>query len=449
MNIPPCKIPIPIAPTYVNWSWWHAIRELFQNGLDARDRGYKLNYTYEPEEKKLIIQNVGAHLPRDTLILGSTTKAGDNTQRGEFGEGYKLAITTLCRLGAKVTIYNGSETWVPEISYSDTFGASILHITIHPSGETHHLTYEVIGLPVDEWGVIKDHLLTISESYPAHIRTDHGMILTDARYSSKLFANGIYVASLPDKHVFGYDLLQIKLDRDRQSPNITQLRYQISRMLKFAVDHGALSPSTLLGAVSLGQGEGLAFENERFRAADSFHAKMAGAFEAKYGHNAVPVTTTEEATKASHYTLVGVVVNAYLFGILSRVMSLSKKIAESKIMTVERGYEVSELTADEIANLRWAIALTSYVEPIDLARMHVVDFIGNRIYGMFERSGDGESIYLARRILSERETLIATMIHEVCHKYGPDGDTVHRDATEIRLAKLITLLYQAGTNGTK
>jgi len=61
----------------------------------------------------LRIENEGAHLSREALLFGTTSKMGRADLIGKFGEGLKLGVLALVRAGRPVTIRSGSEVWNP------------------------------------------------------------------------------------------------------------------------------------------------------------------------------------------------------------------------------------------------------------------------------------------------------------------------------------------------
>ena len=433
------RIPLSISPSYVNWSWWQAIRELFQNGMDAHDRGQKLSYTYNENSQQLVIRNEGARLSRETLVLGATSKRNDAAQRGEFGEGYKLACSALCGLGAKIGIYNGGEYWVPEISHSETFGVDTLHFSICEVQNNYSLTFVITGVPKEEWESARAKLLFLHRPYPSSLTCREGTLIIDTSLAGNLYVKGIFVTNLPDKYSFGYDLSNVKLDRDRQSPDTRVLRTAIASTIRRLVESGQLQPSQVLDVLEIGGGETLAFESDYGTISD-FHRKLSEAFDVKYGDSAIPVASLEEATRARDFTLNGVIVNAPLLRILRRVKSTLDRILASKALLVTKIWSATELSEEERVNLRWAITLSSKVEPLDLDKITIVDLAGDKLWGKFESAGN--NVFIAKRILVDRVALMATLIHELCHRYGPDGHQSHRDAVEDRFAKLITLLSQ-------
>jgi len=430
------RIPLSISPDYVDWSWWQALRELFQNGVDAHERGQPMSYSYFEDKQQLVIKNAGAKLLRKTLVLGVSSKKGMASQRGEFGEGYKLAVATLCKLGAKTIIYNGKEVWRPELAHSEMFNTEVLFFDIKEGGTEHSLTFVISGVPKSEWDSAKSRLLFLQSPYPDSVSCSDGNILLQKHLAGKLYVGGIYVGDMPDSYAFGYDLANVVLDRDRKAPDVYSLRYVLSRLLRRAVESGKLEPSEILDVLESGGGEALSFDVD-YGPATEFHKKLAAAFDAKYGSDAIPVSSLEEGLRARDFCMRGVVVNAQLLRTLRKVKSTLDKVLESRILEVSRVWSAHELDDVEVANLRWAITLVSQVEAIDLKKISIVDFVGDRLWGKFDHATG--NVFIARRII-KKHALIPTIVHELCHRYGVDGDVLHRDSVEDRLGRVIDLL---------
>ena len=103
-----------ISPDYVkNWTEQDAISEFIQNWIDQRNQEPEAGSSIKSSKGCLIIDNNFSVLQRQTLLLGGGTKADDTGAIGGFGEGYKIALLVLTRLGFKVSIanYGLGELW--------------------------------------------------------------------------------------------------------------------------------------------------------------------------------------------------------------------------------------------------------------------------------------------------------------------------------------------------
>ncbi len=113
------KFTLPISDGYVaSWGLWEAVREIWQNAMDAADEDPSCLVTLSHEEGVLRIETSIGSLDPSTLVLGSTSKKDRPGQRGKFGEGYKLALLVLARLGLPTLINTGDEVWSARLEYA-------------------------------------------------------------------------------------------------------------------------------------------------------------------------------------------------------------------------------------------------------------------------------------------------------------------------------------------
>jgi hypothetical protein len=97
------KYVLPLSPDYVShWGLWEAVREIYQNALDEVEAPSLAQIRFSDDA--LYISTPTGKLTPDTLVLGKTSKRNKSQSRGKFGEGYKLALLVLARLGHRVTI---------------------------------------------------------------------------------------------------------------------------------------------------------------------------------------------------------------------------------------------------------------------------------------------------------------------------------------------------------
>lgn len=91
-----------------HWGVWEAIREIIQNGLDQQttNSDNQVSVDYNQNTKILSISNKNSTLERKTLLLGASNKSEDKDTIGQFGEGYKIALLVLTKLGINVVIKN-------------------------------------------------------------------------------------------------------------------------------------------------------------------------------------------------------------------------------------------------------------------------------------------------------------------------------------------------------
>lgn len=101
------KFELSISTGYVpDWGIVEAFRELYQNAIDNEtiNPENKASFSFVQEDEKtgtVRITNKTSVLTKESLLLGSTTKANDENTIGKHGEGYKIAFMVLLRNGKK------------------------------------------------------------------------------------------------------------------------------------------------------------------------------------------------------------------------------------------------------------------------------------------------------------------------------------------------------------
>lgn len=80
-------IELTMDSSYLDWTVDMAIRDIFQNALDSQTSGFPMSIDYDKDSKSLSLKNDGAKIPLKTLLIGFSTKRGDQRMIGHFGEG--------------------------------------------------------------------------------------------------------------------------------------------------------------------------------------------------------------------------------------------------------------------------------------------------------------------------------------------------------------------------
>jgi len=423
------QLELTFTPDYVDWGIWEAVRELLQNAKDADDLGFDMDVKYYPRTERLEIINEGAALTRDMLVLGATSKRNNDSQRGQFGEGFKLAFASLLRMGREVTADVGSERWTPEIKLSDTFGREVMVINTHAIKDRGCVTIEVSPVTPSEWERIQGKTLFMGDY--AATKTDYGEILTDDEYAGMLFCKDLFVGGLPDEdHLYGYNLKRIQLDRDRRLADPYSVRNEIQRALLNARKRNAFTLEQMYKMLETKCAEADLFDNE-YDWLDGMEHDIAHLFKEKHSKQAIPVYGMSQAQEAEHYGLKGIEVASPLRHVLERSLGNFEDRKENKRFEVTKVHNWFDLDDTDAGNLVWARDLLQ--KHVEMPDYKVVDFRDEALRGTYE---EGE-VKLARDILEDRAQLIAAFAHEISHAHGKDGTVGHREATEQLLAKVI------------
>lgn len=215
---------LPLARDYVrHWGVTEAVRELLQNMLDSESPN-----EFSIVGHQLSITSRFDTLPASTLVLGSTSKAGADDAIGSFGEGFKLALLVLTRLGYPVVVLNGDVSWTPAFAHSELFGAEVLTISESPILDNQGLTFLIDNLHHTETTLINEMCLFMQPPMSDVIGTRYGSILPSR--PGKLYVGGLFVCDTGLE--YGYDALpaHLKLERDRQTVASFELKWLTKQM---------------------------------------------------------------------------------------------------------------------------------------------------------------------------------------------------------------------------
>ena len=295
------KYELSLSENYVSdWGVVEAVREIFQNAADQEITYSNNEMFHQFMGDTLMIGNKSSVLNVESLLLGETSKRDDNSTVGKFGEGYKLALLVLTRLGKPVTIYNygAREVWTPKLRTSARYnGVKTLQIEIQdkyiwqrvPHSD---LIYQIGGLTENERKAIVQSNLRLQEVTEG-IETTFGTILLDPEQKGRIYVNGLFV-SVADEFFYGYDFKpeHIQLDRDRRMIHQFDLQWCTSSMWKES-GSDQLIELTRRNAKEVSYLRGAYI----YRSASKFEAvanKAFDSFRAEHGDKALPVTTHAE-----------------------------------------------------------------------------------------------------------------------------------------------------------
>jgi hypothetical protein len=200
---------------------------------------------YDPINSVVRCTNPGT-IPIQAILLGGTHKNKVTSLEiiGRFGEGMKLAALALLRCNKTFTIKTGGKTWNFWLQEDKTFSDICLHFSIldnnTPSSTSQsqqappsmEITVAEMGnITVEEWNENIKHFTDLTDEVLAAVPASDpakGEILLGRALRGRLFVRGIHVQDLKDtdKITFGYNLINIELDRDRRCVPIVWHRYR-------------------------------------------------------------------------------------------------------------------------------------------------------------------------------------------------------------------------------
>jgi len=259
------NIEYPISKDYVkDWGIWEATREILQNAMDSG------SWSHIFEDGMIVILNDGT-VDRNDLILGHTSK--NDSDRGKYGEGLKLAMLVLARLDRNFILHTGTERWIASIVNSEQFNAEVLSVRITPLDTTQVEIF--FSLTQEEYDDIFNNKIC---------NDPYGII----GEGGKIFVGGLYIANLENlKYSYNLPPEYVTLNRDRNIPRLFDIQYHAGEYM---------SGEDILDIIESGHDD-ISSLNANAR-------KMAEAWDIKYG-NTVPIGISEQDTiKAEHSRIV-------------------------------------------------------------------------------------------------------------------------------------------------
>jgi hypothetical protein len=443
---------ISLTRDYVpSWSTWEGIRELLQNAQDEAEANpeHAMHIDYSVRTTKLVITSEGVTLDRSVLLLGASGKRGTRA-RGIHGEGLDLALLVLTRIGAKIRIENGAESWIPDLRFSEKWGQDILVIETNKFQKPRaHFRVEIEGITPEGWELVRKRCLFLPGSIDPKehvLKVGDDRVLLDR--PGEVYVRGLWVAHLAEM-THGYDLAHADLDRDRRLIEEWKLRGKLAdiwlrtlgdemlkvearQRVKALLDKGARDVEGLDTGILYGTAGA---------ATQAAKAALVETFQQEYGQAAVPVSSTSEAEEAKAAGLVPVPVNSVWKKTLEA--STGKPFTE-RIQDAQK--DISKvLTPDDLATrgllTRWTTVrnllklLTGALE----VRLSIVEFRGADTLGQKE----GIDLRLSVKLLEKDQPgeAIAALIHEAAHLVAHDHNHRHELAGLALMAKLTNAWY--------
>jgi len=433
------KFTLPIDSEYLSgrhgnggWGLAQGLREILQNGRDAEiEHKAPLTVRWRRDTQTLVVTNEGCILPLRALLIGYSTKRDRTDTAGQYGEGLAFGMLALVRAGHAVKIRTGSEVWIPRLEMDERVGRNVLVFEIKEGRKDEdRVAVEVGGISEEVYKGLFDKFLFLTKRDEAacalRVETSDGALLLDTKQAGALFVKGIWVATDPELR-YGYDFRNVETDRDRKMIDSYDQKSAVRRVWQEAV---AARPDIfrkfLMALKTEAKDvEGVdAWNSNNFP--DNVRNAIAADFSSQFGENAVPVASLGDSQDIGHLGKTGVIVPKPLLAMLESTMGTLKDRKVALAKQPEKQYVWTELSLEEQSNLTSAITLVCVEEPVSMADISVVDFRDGKLMGMFVVDNAGKRIYIAKRLLVDRDETLTTLVHEVAHKAGGgDGEKAH------------------------
>ena len=231
------KYELSLTRNYVSsWGMVEAVRELIQNAIDSESPFiYQFIIGCEADEsengsRSLALWSEFTTLPPSTLLLGATSKADSPDAIGSFGEGYKIAMLVLTRLGYPMEILNGAVRWVPGFEFNKNYGDELLCVYEEPCRDKTNrgVTFIVHGLTDADVAAVQASCLRMQNDIGAIKRTAKGDILLER--PGKLYVGSLYICDTEMKYGYNIKPEFVKLERDRQTVSYWKIRETTAEM---------------------------------------------------------------------------------------------------------------------------------------------------------------------------------------------------------------------------
>lgn len=430
------QIELPITTDYVSdWGPWEGVRELVQNAVDEQDlNGHQMAVTHDGEW--LRVRSVGADMNRSALLLGKTSKKDVDKARGQFGEGLDLAFLALTRAGLDVECRTQTEKWVPRIGASEEYAGEMVLIVGTRRMPTQVSWVEVaVRIPAEDWEQMKSRFLFLDQAPDGeYVKTSWGTILFEERRKHMVFVKGIFVA-INDKVTHGYDMENVKLDRDRRVVDTFDLSWSASQMYQEAVSRSPEMADRTYRLLKDGC-EDVRYLGSMY-VSDSVRRKIVEAFEAEHGKNAMAVSSMAESREMAHVGYKGVVVDKPLREIIEKEKGTAVEVKVKKGRDVMERFSWDDLIEDERETLTRACEMIdgavarllgkSDKTPL-MERLEVVTFNNSDVQG----TAKGQRVRIGRVHLLDFRMTMTILVHEEAHCVSLDRDLSkgHFDVTE-------------------
>jgi len=415
------RIELSIKTTYLpDWRAQDGIREFIQNAKDAETE-FNTPMKVWHNNHVLRIENKGAILPHEMLLLGYTTKADNPSLAGQWGEGAKISALVLTRLGHKVRIFSGSEIWKPILVKSVNFQADVLAFDISKGKDCGGVVVEVEGITYDEWLGMKKNFLFLMDKVESIGIPGYGDILLDPSMTGRIYVKGIFVQHSP-KLMAGYNLLNAPTDRDRRVISSYELGWRLSVMwTRGASDHPELAEK-LYEMLSSGKEDVDNISKYDVNSmTDDLKDRILRIFKRTFG-DAIPVANIMESRDLEHMGRKGVVLPSKLAVVLQQIMGLEDGLETLRIQLSEEiitQHSWCDLSDTERQNLEDAISILEKAgEKIPMANLEIATIRSENVLGLWAKG----RIVLSKAILTDRTKTLTVLIHEYAHHLSEKGD---------------------------
>lgn len=412
---------------------WTVIRELVQNAIDGETEfGAKMSVGWAPQQGGIVvITNSGVQMPRKALATGWSSKRGRDDLRGKKGFGLKQAAISAQRLGIDLEIQNGNETWKFIRQHSKQYDTETIHCRITTKSTSSNSVRVQVPCGAESWQLFRSRLLFLDPPKQDEIvKTKSGSLLLSPRHRGEIYVQGIWVEH---QGGFGYDFSSADiLDVERRMVSSFEADRAKRRIWDEAI---AQRPDLFQQFLAILEDPNATdLEDMKYRNNSMTTERLVEDFKKKHGPSAIPVRSTEAAAQAAHLGLKGVlIVGPHVSLLEEKIGSLAKKQEELKtqVTKVWGGVELEKIECQNFMAAR-NLSLIAFPSTTDL-KVDVVDFRRPDLMGLHQQG----RVMVARKRLASTSDCLATLVHELAHEEGGDGEKSHVAAIERAWTRIV------------
>jgi len=421
----------PISYEYVkDWGEWEIVRELVSNALDA-DPNCEFGID---EEGAFYVRDHGDGLAIRQLLLGISEKRTENAI-GQFGEGLKMALLVLTRMGMRAEIWsNNLHLWNEE---AEIDGVKVFKAVWEVLPEDEVVSETLIRIPDWQGGDFRNRF--IRQDDPRIIgRDSSGRFILDEE-NPQIYVRGVWVCDAGKVtenkgYAFGYNLMDAEMNRDRGVVSAWVVSGEIGRIWGSIEDPALLEK--FWKAVKEGYGERNASLSQNLVKNPEV---MKESFQKVFGPNAV-VKTDRAMAREAEYRGAEVIDDG--------VIGYGMKDYVAKTMGSDASYvmEDARKTAIPVSSRRLDSRQKKTLSLIKkLARRYGYDPKKIRPYilppGKFGQESGGE-IRIGVDVLDNELAAVKTFLHEAAHaEFKTDDATAQHVEAISHVAAQIILGY--------
>ena len=258
------------------------------------------------------------------------------------------------------------------------------------------------------------------------ITTYQGDLLTDPKHAGRIYVKGIEV-EWHDDLVFGYNFRDADIDRDRKMISSWDLEYKMGQILGSVMQSGYKYKRKIYSMLKNGARDVKRLDY----AGDSVGAAILKEFEKEHGTESIPVANHSEAREVGHYGKRGVVVPEAMASVvktkLGNMDEIKQRLCEATYTVVHE----CNLTDNQRGNYRKALKMIRKVTDVDESNIQIVSYKDNTL-GQYVAG----KIRIGTRALETLKEALCTLVHELCHGYGTDGEKGFVSQVEYMLAEV-------------